>query len=154
MLSGCGSSPGVSLDSGLLLQVDGGVATPQGLADLVSIARSGAYSDWPKEAAVHQSAGPHGSGVRTFVNPLLRDSLKSGARTHPAGSIVVKELYSGTKLTGYAVDAKRDDGTWLFFEGFEPALEQGTFFVGTNNGCAGCHVAGVDYVRTPASDLP
>lgn len=151
-LCGCGSVPDEGLDGSEVLTTDGGLAIPRGRADLVTIARSGAYLQWPREPAVHASAGPHGGGVRTFVNPILRESLRTGARTHPVGSVVVKELYSGDQLAGYAVDAKRGDGTWLFLEGFEPAFEKGSYFVGTSNSCASCHAAGVDFVLTQPGD--
>ncbi len=161
-LAGCGALPsgsdaGSPLDAGREADAgaepigDGGV--PASLADLQALARSGSYRTWPAEAAPHASAGPHGGLVRTFVNPLLRDSLKAAAAQHPIGSVVVKELSNGGTITGYAIDAKRSDGQWLFLEGFLPGLNQ-YFFVGTGNLCSNCHRAGVDFVLTPASAIP
>lgn len=118
---------------------------------MTSLARSGAYRSWAGEAAPHRSAGPHNT-VRTFVNEPLITSLRAGAETHPNGSITVKELSDGEKLTGYAIDWKGDDGEWRFFEGFEPALNE-YFYKGTDNGCAGCHRPGKDFFLTPVSAL-
>jgi hypothetical protein len=161
-IAGCGGVPsgsdagppldaGAELDAGAQAHVDGGI--PASLADLQALVRSGQYLTWPAEAAAHPSAGPHGGLVRTFVNPLLRDSLKASAAQHPIGSIVVKELSNAGAITGYAVDAKRSDGQWLFLEGFLPGLNQ-YFFVGTGNLCGTCHRAGVDFVLTPAAAIP
>lgn len=118
---------------------------------MIDLAHSGAYRSWPSEAAPHRSAGPHQT-VRTFLNDPLANSLRSGAETHPPGSIAIKELYDGSTLNGYAIDWKGEDGRWRFFEGFEPALNE-YFYVGTDNGCAGCHRPGRDFLLTPASAL-
>lgn len=117
----------------------------------VALARSGEYRAWPAEAAPHASTGPHGQ-VRTFTNPPLFDSLKQGAASHPVGSIVVKELWAQNRITGWAINWKGEDGQWRFFEGFEPTLDQ-YFYVGTDNGCAGCHQPGLDFVLTKPEAL-
>ena len=120
---------------------------------LLAIAQSGEYQSWKAEPEAHRSTGPHGGTVRTFLNDALYESLKSGATDHPPGSIAVKELFTDGKRSGWAVDKKRDDGTWLFFEGFEPQLNQ-YYFEGTSNLCANCHQSGVDYLLVPASNFP
>lgn len=122
------------------------------LAEKVALVRTGGYLGWPAEPAPHDSAGPHGGQVRTFVNPPLFESLKLASTNHPSGSVVVKELYSGGKVTGWAVDWKGDDGQWRFFEGFEPALDQ-YFYTGTDNLCANCHRGGLDHVLTKPDAL-
>lgn len=155
-LSGCGAGfDGTLPDGGVTLipGPDGGVATPATRAGLVALAQSGAYTSWKAEPAAHPTSGPHGGSVRTFVNDLLFTSLKAGNTTHPNGAIAVKELFSGTTRTGWAIDAKGDDGVWVFFEGFEPKLDQ-YFFRGPGNLCANCHAGGVDTVLTPASAFP
>ena len=129
----------------------GPAASPSEMTQLTTLARSGDYKSWASEAAAHASMGPHGT-VRTFVNEKLLGSLRSGADTHPPGSIAVKELYEGTSVTGYAIDSKGADGGWHFFEGFEPALNQ-YYYEGTQNGCAGCHRPGKDFILTPVSAL-
>jgi len=67
--------------------------------------------------------------------------------------MVVKELHSGAEITGYAIDVKRRDGEWVFFEGFLPSLDQ-YLFVGTSNLCANCHRPGKDFVLTSPDALP
>ena len=136
-----------------LIPVDGGAGTPATRAGLLSIAQSGAYSSWKAEPMAHKTSGPHGDTVRTFVNDPLYASLKAGNTLHPNGSVVVKELFSGGTRIGWAVDAKGDDGVWVFFEGFEPQLNQ-FFFRGTGNLCSNCHASGVDFVLTRAAALP
>jgi hypothetical protein len=157
-LTACGlpaESPGS--DAGT---VDGGKsdagsrsATPTTRDGLIALVQSGAHLGWAAEPAAHTSAGPHGGTVRTFVNPALYASLKAGSTTHPNGSIAVKELFTGGAHSGWAIDAKGDDGVWTYLEGFEPALNQ-YFFRGGGNLCSGCHQAGVDQVLVPAAAFP
>lgn len=119
---------------------------------LLELAKSGEYQRWRAEPEAHRSTGPHGGAVRTFLNDALFASLESGATTHPPGSIAVKELFTDGQRVGWAVDEKRADGTWLFYEGFEPQLDQ-YYFEGTSNLCASCHASGVDYVLVPISNF-
>ncbi|MBL8957743.1 MAG: hypothetical protein JNK82_43610 [Myxococcaceae bacterium] len=144
LLLACGATPKVT---------DGGSVSPGTTQpELQAFAESGAYTGWKAEPAAHTSAGPHGE-VRTFVNDTLYTSMKAGNTTHPNGSVAVKELYSGGSISGWAVDVKRDDGQWVFYEGFKPALNQ-YYFVGGGNLCANCHQGGVDFVLLLASALP
>jgi hypothetical protein len=156
-----GGSPdsGGPLDSGDTqdaspAQADAGPAPlPTTRAEIVAFVQSGAYSAWAAEPARHASTGPHGGAVRTFVNDTLYTSLKQGRASHPSGSIAVKELYTGANRTGWAVDIKGDDGVWIYYEGFEPRLDQ-YYFRGDGNLCANCHAGGVDRVLVPASAFP
>ncbi|MER2559730.1 MAG: hypothetical protein ABTQ32_03365 [Myxococcaceae bacterium] len=158
VLSACGGAgfEGTLADGGVVLisaPDSGAPATPATRAGLLSIAQSGAYLSWKAEPAPHQTSGPHGGQVRTFVNDVLYASLKAGNTMHPRGAIAVKELFSNGTRTGWAIDAKDDDGVWTYFEGFEPQLNQ-YFFRGSGNLCSNCHAGGVDSVLTPASSLP
>lgn len=135
-------------------QADAGPAPlPTTRAEIVAFVQSGAYTAWAAEPARHASTGPHGGAVRTFVNDTLYTSLKQGRASHPSGSIAVKELYTGANRTGWAVDIKGDDGVWIYYEGFEPRLDQ-YYFRGDGNLCANCHAGGVDRVLVPASAFP
>lgn len=151
MLVACGPVP-TEADAGDV-SIDGGASLPTTRAQLKAFLLAETWKSWAAEPAVHNSAGPHGGLVRTFVNPALYDSLKQGSATHPAGSIVVKELHSATEVTGYAIDVKREDGEWVFLEGFKPSIDQ-YYFTGTNNLCGTCHAGGRDFVLTPASAFP
>ena len=158
VLCACGAGAGFEgtlSDGGVVLisTPDSGTPTPATRAGLLSIAQSGAYLSWKAEAAPHQTAGPHGGQVRTFVNDVLYASMKAGNTMHPRGSMGVKELFTNGARTGWAIDAKDDDGVWTYFEGFEPQLNQ-YFFRGTGNLCSNCHAGGVDFVLTSPSALP
>lgn len=118
--------------------------------------RSGAYRrQWAGESAPHQSTGPHGGKVRTFVSPGLLTSLQQ-ASDHPKDATAIKELYgSGDSITGWAVGIKLDgdsDGgkAWYWYEVFstEPGTRPG--FAGQGLAlCSNCHRGGRDYVLTP-----
>lgn len=125
-------------------------------ANLTAFAKSGGYKSWRAENQIHNSTGPHGGNVRSYVNDILYASLKAGNTTHPPGSAVVKELYgSGTStLTGHALDAKDDGGTWVFYEGFAPSYSNPYFYRGTTNFCASCHATGSDFYRGLLTNLP
>lgn len=154
LLAGCGPNPQLLSDGGVpsLPNPDGGAARSASRDALVAMLQSGEYLAWKAEPQPHSSQGPHGT-VRTFLNPLLYASAKAGNTVHPPGSISVKELYSGTNRTGWAVDVKTSDGEWVFFEGFEPQLNQ-YYFRGVGNLCANCHAGGTDFLLTPASAFP
>jgi hypothetical protein len=119
-------------------------------AALLTWLEAGSYLEFAAEPDVHASAGPHGGGVRTFVNPQLFDSLATGNRTHPVGAGAVKELYSGRTRNGWAVSVKVASGsesdTWYWYEII------GNSIVADGIGealCAGCHADGADHVLTP-----
>lgn len=110
------------------------------------------YLDWPGESAIHASTGPHFGNVRTWVHPLLEQSLAAGEEQHPLGAAAVKELYgSGQERRGWAVavktagDSAGGDG-WYWYERFDDGV------VASGDGislCTGCHGVGDDYVLTP-----
>jgi hypothetical protein len=118
---------------------------------LLAFIMTGDYKCWLAEPAVHESAGPHAvTGVRTFFNDKVAASLRAGTGVHPRGSILVKELYNGPDIMGYAIDVKDTDGTgasnWIFYEGFAPSFNG--YYGRANSTCTGCHSQGVDYVRS------
>jgi Cytochrome P460 len=157
----CGAGEGPSAEP----PGDDGGMTPGGgerldtsAAGLTAFVKSGAYKSWKAEPAVHDSAGPHGGKVRSYVNDVFYASLKAGNTEHPRGSIVVKELYgsSTTTVTGHAVDIKDEaTGEWVFYEGFAPSYGTPYYYRGTSNFCANCHQrANNDYMLTPAAAFP
>lgn len=147
----CGPLPG---PGGLATPADGGAALDLSRTSLVTFAKGESWKSWPSEPAPHDSAGPHGGKVRTWLNPELLASLKAGNDKHPNASIAVKELYDDLGARrGFAVAVKNDEGKWVFWEGFEPSLDQ-YYFVGTGNPCANCHSTGKDFLLTEASAFP
>jgi len=115
------------------------------------------YETWPKESAPRAftpGAGGHSGEVRTYVNPTLDASLRSGAEEHPRGSASVKEFYRNGALTGWAAYVKtqeRSDGGrgFYWYEVFDVA--PGATAIGGQGSatCTGCHASGKDFVRTP-----
>jgi hypothetical protein len=83
------------------------VEVPTKPAPLQAWLVAGHYKTWTHESQPHESAGPHGDAVKTFVSPVLLASLQKGGAPHPAGASAVKELYdAGGKHTGWAVSVK------------------------------------------------
>lgn len=123
---------------------------PQGDAALRPWLANGSYLGWAAESGVHTSAGPHGMGVRTFVNDVLFASLSAGNADHPVGAAVVKELYDGDAVGGWAVMRKLEQGQggdgWYWYEVVGDAIYADDTGVAL---CTGCHGMGNDYVRTP-----
>jgi hypothetical protein len=112
--------------------------------------RDGAYRGWAAESAPHQSTGPHGGFVRTYVNDVLFDSLSAASAAHPSGAVAVKELYFSRPdgpVREWAVMIKLDDDSdlgrnWYWYEGV------GLAGAGLSI-CTGCHSAGKDFVLIP-----
>lgn len=108
------------------------------------------YAGFAAEPAVHAATGssPHGR-VRTFLNPLLNDSLAATNAAHPIGSAAVKELYSGNNLVGWAVLVKTgetDQGAGFFW--YEVLNDSVVVEGQGGTGCTGCHSKGTDFVLT------
>ncbi|MEZ4302722.1 MAG: hypothetical protein R3B70_47805 [Polyangiaceae bacterium] len=128
---------------------------PTDKAALFKWLQDGNYKAYNAESAVHASAGPHGGGVRTFVNDQLEGSLSAGNAAHPMGAAAVKELYSGGTLTGWAASVKTDTDSaggqgWYWYEIF--STTDGSNTVAAGNGvslCFNCHSGGDDYVLSP-----
>lgn len=113
----------------------------------------GAYKQWAGESQVHASTGPHGGGVRTYVNAIALDSLAAQQAEHPQDAATVKELYGDgmDTLIGYAVSRKtaaQSEGgaTWYWYERINATVYGGDLDVPL---CTGCHGGGADYILTP-----
>jgi hypothetical protein len=122
-------------------------------AELQAWLATGSYSTFLPESAVHGSAGPHGGGVRTFLNRQVVGSLASCATSHPVGSALVKELFDGDVLEGWAVMVKTQPGpgadAWFWYEVFSVEPGATPAYSGQAHGtCTGCHDGGLDAVRT------
>lgn len=125
---------------------------PTNGAELLPWLAAGEYLTWTAESGVHPSSGPHGGGVRTFVNDVLFASLAAGSASHPEDAAAIKELYGdGGSVIGWAVEVKLQadsaggDG-WYWYEIFQDSV----YADGTGEGiCTGCHGGGNDYVLTP-----
>jgi hypothetical protein len=113
----------------------------------------GSYTEWNAESGIHQSTGPHGGQVRTFLNDALYESYVQGLTSHPEGAVAVKELWgNGDDIIGWAVEIKvqadSDGGNgWYWYEKINQSEYGGQLGLGL---CTGCHGGGgVDYVLTP-----
>jgi hypothetical protein len=148
LAAACGPSSTVDEGAGTVQQLD----TSE--AGITAFVREGRYKGWLAEPTVHDTRAPHGDKVRVYFNDTVAASLRAGNVTHPAGSILVKELYDddGKTVTGHALEVKVADGagkdTWIFYEGFGP--DYGNNYYGKGHAtCHGCHAAGQDYVTSP-----
>ncbi len=121
--------------------------------------QAGAYKSLAaKESAAHPSRGPHskfGRPVRVFMDAKIEASLAAGNAEHPAGSSIVKEMYTAAgELEGWAVMVKTatasDGGDgWFWYE--NTSTTSGANPVAVGNGvplCYGCHSTGEDFVLT------
>ena len=124
---------------------------PTGAASLLPWLQNGKYKGWSAESTTHGSAGPHFGKVRAYLNSTLVASLRDGAKEHPRGAAMVKELYGmGEAVRGWAValklEAESAAGThWYWFEYYDGKLVADTRGAPL---CAGCHAAGQDFVLT------
>ena len=115
------------------------------------------YKRWAHESKPHESDGPHGYGVRTYVSPSLVTSLETKAAEHPRGAAAVKELYDATgKQMGWAVSVKvADKGArgkgWYWYEVFSTQAGAKAAYEGRGlRLCRECHrEGGSDQVLIP-----
>lgn len=143
-LAGCGSpgSGGTSPDpqgASVVVGNDGKqlVASKDGITAYL---QGRDYLGWEKEAAVHDSTGPHGR-VRSYFNATYLQARRSSTYPMAVGAMSVKELYSGANVSGYAVGIKTQAGTaatsWTWFESF--GLPNVAYFGPGDATCEGCH---------------
>lgn len=127
-------------------------APPLGGATLEAWLKAGHYKTWRNEKGPHASQGPHFGKVRAWLNPVLFESMQSGARQHPKNSVAVKELFGeGNAVLGWSVAIKTEadssgGSNWYWYEIFQDRVVkdgQGILL------CRGCHFTGRDYVLTP-----
>ena len=159
LLGACASSaPG--LEDGEVLEAnDELVGTAQlpptgNAAAIATWLKSGVYKSWKCEAAAHPRRGvsPHGMN-RICSNTALSTSV---AGNYPVGAAGVKEIYTGTTITGYAFYRKLKAGAgadkWYWYEDLNNAVQAngpGTSGV-PKTVCAGCHSSAPrDFVFTP-----
>jgi hypothetical protein len=132
--------------------LDARTLPPRGKRALLRWLSDGTYAHaYTPEPAIHPSTPAHGTAVRTYLSPRLVDDLRAGRPQFRRGAAMVKEIYRGGTLVGWAVMRKlrRRSGTsgrgWLFYETLD----------GTNRGaiigrgppvCTGCHGTGQDFL--------
>jgi len=151
------ASPGAAAALILVLAAAASAAPnlpPRRRTPLLAWLRAASYRvDYTPEPTAHESAGPHGAGVRTWYDPVLVEDLRAGRTTFRKGAAMVKELHGGNgELAGWAVMRKvrprsGTGGGWLFFETFDPTGRGATLGRG-NPTCTGCHRLGTDYLRS------
>jgi hypothetical protein len=122
---------------------------------MLSWLQKGDYKTWAKESASHQSTGPHGGKVKTFLNASLEASLAAKNAQHPKGAASVKELVDDKDgLKGWAVSVKTQDDSakgagWYWYETFSTTSGAGALEGQGKSLCVNCHVGGADYVLVP-----
>ena len=115
------------------------------------------YKQWPHESKTHESDGPHGDAVKTFVSPSLVASLGANATAHSRGAAAVKELYDKAgKHMGWAVSVKvaadsASGNGWYWYEVFSTVEGAKAPYQGVGvKLCRECHSeGGVDQVLIP-----
>ena len=134
-------------------------AVPADLDKLFAYLKAAKYKSLPAmESSRHSSRGPHsklGRPVRVFMDAKMKASLAAGNLEHPAGSSIVKEMYTDDgQLEGWAVmvkTAEKSDGGqgWFWYE--NTSTKSGAKPVAAGNGvplCFACHSTGKDFVLT------
>ena len=129
---------------------------PTSGAELFMYLKGGGYLAYPAESVIHDSTGPHGGKVRTYITPSLEASLKAGGAAHPIHAAAIKELYkSGDTVSGWAVMVKTQTASdggqgWYRYEIYS-STDPGSP-VADGNGvplCYNCHASGKDFFRSP-----
>ena len=98
--------------------------------------KAGSYKSFQrKESEKHPSRGPHAKfnwPVRVYLDAKIDASLAAGNASHPAGSSIVKEMYSadGSELVGWAVMVKTQADSaggqgWFWYETTNTEDKQG-----------------------------
>lgn len=111
------------------------------------------YKSFPHTENVRPSAGPH-ADIRVFMNPVLSQSMASGAKTHPAGAAAIVEEFRDGKPAGWAVmlkaqaESAQGDG-WYWYEVLSDTDAKRVLADGPGvKYCVDCHKAGKDFVRS------
>jgi hypothetical protein len=161
-LSACDGGPDPNHTTGTTSSGSGGAGGGSAQGDvptdpnaLFAFLKAGNYLGFPKESAVHPSAGPHFGTVRTYLSPTLEASLKAGNAEHPIHAAVVKELYMNSpNVGGWAVMVKTHDKSdggkgWFWYETTSTTNPSPSFAGEGIPLCYNCHVTGKDFVLTP-----
>lgn len=128
------------------------------LAAVRTFSTSGRHKDWVKEAAIHDSVGPHGR-VLIYFNDKYRMARTANAYPMPLGAMAVKELFTSSDApAGFAVAIKVREGdapeTWLWWEGTE--ADGGTLqaFGAAAPVCENCHKGSAAMDRSSVPTVP
>lgn len=121
---------------------------------ITAFVKEGVFLSWSHRGAEPvDSVSAHRGVALSYFNDTVAQALSDNQSVMPKGSVIVKALYGGDRLTvtGHAVMAKIKDGagadTWVYFEGFLPDYADPYYGI-ANGTCTGCHSAGTDYVRS------
>jgi len=116
-----------------------------GMALMTYITESAPYVKWPLwpgKGHLYPGTEPHGAFLTTYVNDTALEAINRKADTLPAGSIVVKENYTGEKtlaaitIMSKVKDYNPDGGDWYWLK-YTP---EGTIEAeGKVDGCINCH---------------
>lgn len=129
-------------------------ATKEGVRDWLA---TNEYKTWSKEAAPHDSSGPHGT-VQSYFNEKYRMARMSETYPMPVGATSVKEILDGSTLDGWAVGIKTKAGdgadTWTWYETFTGDLPEVKYFGVANPTCEGCHQGAANKDRSLTPTVP
>ncbi len=119
-----------------------------GARRLLQEVRADDYRSWaraPGYETRRNSNAPHSDAVDIYINPLVQATLEEGAdvQSWPAGSVIVKDGFSGSSLDLIAIMEKRTDG-WYWAEYDDDGDPD---YSGKPEICIDCHASGSDSVR-------
>jgi len=154
--TGSGRATWLVIAAAALAGCSGENQEPQSADELFARVKSANYTSWRRAPTLPErqpSYTAHAGAVDVYVNPVIAGAISDPNRmvpraglspAWPKGSIVVKEGYSGAKLSIVAVMERRsdaDDG-WFFAE---YNAEGKVLFSGRPAICVDCHKARVAY---------
>jgi hypothetical protein len=104
-----------------------------------------------------RQSNPHPGSALVRYNPVAATQLDGAGKvrtgvTFPDSSVIVKELYTGSSLTGFTVMFKLRGSASAGFDGWiwgEYLIGGGVKYSTSGRGgaCSACHSVGIDYTR-------
>lgn len=153
LLGGCGSDTGADPDANAIAAGNDGRAIAATKEGITTFILSGDYMAWEKEAGVRDAIRSHGGRARSYFNATYLQARRTDTYPMPRGAMAIKELYSGSSISGYAAAVKTRSGdgadTWTWYE--TTGLPEVKYFGVANPTCEGCHSSDNGHDRSLAT---
>lgn len=122
---------------------------PDDAAALLEKVKGESYTTWDRAPGFptrKASDAPHGDLVDIYVNPVVADTLASGAKVTawPDGSIIVKDGWDedGERVLTSILEKRGAEWFWAEYD-----EEDEPIYSGSPGLCRACHEEGADFVR-------